>query len=99
MSTTATRIVFPARDHVELEEVELPAVGANQVLLRTRWSLVSSGTELIVLRVRFEPGTHWEHYGRFPFHPGYSAVGEIVAVGDDVADLAVGDLVAARVGH
>src|SRR4051794_14493786 len=99
MSTTATRVVFPARDRVELEEVELPPGGANQVMLRTRWSLVSSGTELIVLRGRFESGTHWEGYGRLPFHPGYSAVGQILATGADVSDLAVGDMVAARVGH
>jgi 2-desacetyl-2-hydroxyethyl bacteriochlorophyllide A dehydrogenase len=99
MSTTATRIVFPERNRVALEEFDLPPVGPNQVLLRTRWSLVSSGTELVVLRGRFEPGTHWDGYGRYPFHPGYSAVGEILAAGTEVSDVSVGDLVVARVGH
>jgi 2-desacetyl-2-hydroxyethyl bacteriochlorophyllide A dehydrogenase len=97
--TTALRVVFPERGRVALEALDVPEVGPAQVLLRTRYSLVSSGTERIVLHGRFDAGTHWEGYARYPFYPGYSSVGEIVAIGDDVHDLSVGDLVAARVGH
>jgi 2-desacetyl-2-hydroxyethyl bacteriochlorophyllide A dehydrogenase len=60
---------------------------------------MSSGTERIALYGRYDAGTHWEGYARYPFYPGYSAVGEVDAVGDDVHDLAVGDLVASRFGH
>ena len=28
---------------------------------------------------RFDAGTHWEGYARFPQYPGYSSVGEVVA--------------------
>jgi 2-desacetyl-2-hydroxyethyl bacteriochlorophyllide A dehydrogenase len=96
---TGSRVVFPERGVVTLEEFNVPEVGPAQVLVRTSYSLVSSGTERIVLHGRFDPGTHWEGYARYPFYPGYSSVGEIVAAGDDVRDLAVSDLVAARVGH
>jgi len=96
---TSVRVVFPARGRVELEEFDIPEVGPAQVVVRTQWSLISSGTERTVLHARFEPGTHWEPYGRYPSYPGYSAVGEVVAVGVAVTDLIVGDVVAARIGH
>ena len=99
MGVTSVRVVFPERGRVELEEFDIPEVGPAQVVVRTRWSLISSGTERTVLHARFEPGTHWEPYGRYPSYPGYSAVGEVVAVGDAVSDLVVGDVVAARIGH
>jgi 2-desacetyl-2-hydroxyethyl bacteriochlorophyllide A dehydrogenase len=99
MDDRGARIVFPERGQVVLEAFDLPDVGPEQVLFRTRLSLVSSGTERIVLHGRFDHDTHWTGYARYPFHPGYSAVGEIVTVGDDVRDLAIGDRVAARVGH
>jgi len=98
-SPTAHRIVFPERARVAIEEFALPDVGPAQVLFRTRYSLVSSGTERIALYGRFDPGTHWEGYARYPFYPGYSSVGEVATVGSEVRDLSVGDLVVARVGH
>jgi len=99
MTDRAMRIVFPERGRIELEEFDVSDVGPGQVSFRTRFSLVSSGTERIVLHGRFDADTHWAGYARYPFHPGYSAVGEVVAVGEEVRDLAVGDVVAARVGH
>jgi 2-desacetyl-2-hydroxyethyl bacteriochlorophyllide A dehydrogenase len=94
-----SRVVFPGRARVALEEFDVPEVGPAQVLLRTRYSLMSSGTERTVLYGRFDAGTHWEGYARFPQYPGYSSVGEVVATGDDVDDLSVGDVVAARASH
>jgi len=93
------RIVFPERGRVVLEPFDLPDVGPKQVLVRTRYSLVSSGTERIALYARYDAGTHWEGYARYPFYPGYAAVGEVVAAGDEVRDHAVGDVVASRFGH
>ena len=99
MTATGTRVVFPERGRVALETFDLPDVGPEQVLFRTRFSLVSSGTERIVLHGRFDSNTHWTGYAQYPFHPGYAAVGEVVAAGQDVRDVAVGDIVAARLGH
>jgi len=97
--TTGLHLVFPERGRVALEEFEVGEVGSAQVLVRTRWSLISSGTERTVLHGRYDAGTHWEGYGRYPAFPGYSAVGEIVAAGHDVVDVVVGDVVAARGAH
>src|SRR5204862_3675614 len=70
---------------VEVREVDLPAPQPNQVLVAAEWSCVSAGTELAVWT-----GTHqwlkdpnlpdW----KFPFRPGYSAAGTVVAVGADI---------------
>src|SRR5262245_25152631 len=85
---------------VEVREAELPDPGPNQVLVRTEASFVSAGTELAVYT-----GTHqwlkdpnlpdW----KFPFRPGYSAAGEVVAVGAGVEGLRPGDRVSYPGNH
>ena len=85
-------IVEPFR--VEVREVELPSPAPNQILVQTEASAVSAGTELAVWT-----GTHqwlkdpnlpdW----KFPFRPGYSAAGTVVAVGSDVRGWKPGDRV------
>jgi hypothetical protein len=52
---TAIRIVFPEQDRIELETVTLPPVGPTDVLIRTTMSLMSTGTEGIVLRGLYSP--------------------------------------------
>jgi len=91
--------MFPEPGRVELREFEPEPVGAGDVAVRTHYTLLSSGTELIVLNKRYEPGTHWDRIFTFPVRPGYAAVGEVVEVGGDVEGLAVGDLVVLRGGH
>jgi 2-desacetyl-2-hydroxyethyl bacteriochlorophyllide A dehydrogenase len=91
-------IVEPYR--VEVREVELPAPAANQILVQTQASAVSPGTELAVYA-----GTHqwlkdpslpdW----KFPFRPGYSAAGTVVAVGTDVRGFKPGDRVSYPGNH
>src|SRR4051794_9965080 len=85
---------------VEVREVDLPDPGPGQVLVRTAASFVSPGTELAVYT-----GTHqwlkdpalpdW----KFPFRPGYSAAGEVVAVGAGVPGLKPGDRVSYPGNH
>src|SRR5262245_28226799 len=96
-----------ARQNVILEpfqagvrEVDLPPPAANQVLVATAVSAVSAGTELAVYT-----GTHqwlkdpslpdW----KFPFRPGYSASGTIVAIGKDVQGFKEGDRVSVPGNH
>jgi 2-desacetyl-2-hydroxyethyl bacteriochlorophyllide A dehydrogenase len=98
MQALQTVIVGPAR--VEIRTVELPDPSPNQVLVRTEYSAVSAGTELAVYT-----GTHqwlrdpnlpdW----KFPFHPGYSAAGEVIALGADVRDWRPGDRVSYPGNH
>jgi len=95
----AQRIVFPRKDEVELEEFDLDDVGDGALWLRSTHSLMSTGTEGIALHGLFDDGTHWSRYVRYPFHPGYSTVGAVEAVGPGVTDFAAGDRVVARLGH
>src|SRR6516162_4769749 len=98
MHATQAVIVEPYR--VEVRQVELPPPGPDQVLVQTEASFVSAGTELAVYT-----GTHqwlqdpnlpdW----KFPFRPGYSAAGEIVAVGAAVVGWSPGDRVSYPGNH
>ncbi|HXG40940.1 MAG TPA: zinc-binding dehydrogenase [Candidatus Limnocylindrales bacterium] len=97
--TSALRVVFPAPGAVELEPFDPGVPGEDEVAVRTICSLISSGTEGIVLHQLFSPGTGWADYGRLPFHPGYAAVGVVEQVGAGVVSLAPGDRVAVRRGH
>ncbi len=85
---------------VGTREVDLPAPSANQILVKCHVSAVSAGTELAVYT-----GTHqwlkdpkmvdW----KFPFRPGYSAAGEVVAVGSEVSGWKAGDRVSYPGNH
>lgn len=99
MATTAYRVVFPAPGEADLERFESLRVGPGQVRVRTLHSLVSSGTETIQYTGRFDPESHWGRYVEYPVRPGYSVVGEITEIGDEVFGLRVGELVALRGPH
>ena len=88
----ATQIFFPERNKVALETVALPPLGPHDVLVRTEVSLISAGTELTNLLgdMKGQP---------FPKYPGYSNVGVVEAVGDQVAGFAVGDRVLSNGRH
>jgi 2-desacetyl-2-hydroxyethyl bacteriochlorophyllide A dehydrogenase len=85
---------------VTLREVELAPPARNQVLVAAEASAVSAGTELAVYT-----GTHqwlkdpslpeW----KFPFRPGYSAAGTVVAIGADAAGWKPGDRVSYPGNH
>ena len=79
-------VVFPEPHRVAVEEREVRDPGPGQVLARTSASVISPGTELTVLA-----HTGWATRVRFPFLPGYSMAGEVVAVGPGVTDVQVGD--------
>src|SRR5947199_8956964 len=98
MRTRQAVIVEPFK--VEVREVELPSPQPNQILVAAEVSCVSAGTELAVWT-----GTHqwlkdpnlsdW----KFPFRPGYSAAGSIVAVGSGIEGWKAGDRVSFPGNH
>jgi 2-desacetyl-2-hydroxyethyl bacteriochlorophyllide A dehydrogenase len=95
----ARRLVFTGKQEVRIEPFAVDLPGKGEVLLRTQLSLMSTGTENIVFNRLFDPGTHWDNWVKYPFYPGYTSVGIVEAVGDDVVTLSVGDRAAFRVGH
>jgi len=98
-SIQAKRLVFTGKQQVSLETFDPGAVDKKSVRIRTALSLMSTGTENIVFNRLFDPGTHWDNWVKYPFHPGYTSVGTVEEVGKEVTTLKVGDRVAFRVGH
>src|SRR3954451_23943628 len=92
-------LVFPAPGVAVLEERSVPSPGPGEVLLRTRRTLISPGTELTILSGAFPQGSAWDRYGQFPFVAGYSAAAEVAALGEGVESVQVGELVAAGTPH
>jgi 2-desacetyl-2-hydroxyethyl bacteriochlorophyllide A dehydrogenase len=98
MHARQVQIVEPYK--VEVREVELPPPAPNQILVAAEVSAVSAGTELAVYT-----GTHqwlkdpnlpdW----KFPFRPGYSAAGKVLAVGSAVTGWQPGDRVSYPGNH
>ncbi len=96
----ARQAVITEPYRASVHKVELPPPTANQILVATEVSAVSAGTELAVWT-----GTHqwlkdptlpdW----KFPFRPGYSAAGTIVAVGSAVSGWKSGDRVSYPGNH
>jgi len=92
-------IVFTGPGQVQLVAGELPAPGEGQVTVRNDLTLISTGTELICLRGECDDDTHWKQYMRYPHHPGYSAVGTVVKLGEGVTDIKRGTRVCTTAGH
>ena len=95
----ARRLMFPRKQAVELETHELGELAFGQVLVKNSFSLMSTGTENIVFNRLFDPGTHWDDWVKYPFYPGYAAVGTVVEVGKGVEELKPGSRVALRTNH
>jgi 2-desacetyl-2-hydroxyethyl bacteriochlorophyllide A dehydrogenase len=80
----AHSVWFAAPRTVELQTIDLPALQEDQVLVRTEYSGISAGTELLAYRGELDPempvdetigalgGTF-----RYPFQYGYSCVGVV----------------------
>ncbi len=93
------KIVVVDKEKAELQEEALRAPGEGEVLVRSTWTLISTGTETIVYGKRFDPGTHWDQWIKYPTSIGYCQTGVVEAVGSGVKILKPGDRVAGRVGH
>jgi Zn-dependent alcohol dehydrogenase len=82
MSTAARIVVAPPEGPLVVEEVELPAPGSTQVVVRQ----FASGICHSQLHQLHRPRRH-------SLLLGHESTGEVVAVGDEVDHVAVGDLV------
>lgn len=89
------KLVFKQPFEFDIETVNLNAEpDDNGVLIKTQYTLISSGTELALFT-----GTHVgipdpnNTFAKYPFYPGYTVVGDVVAVGRNVKGYAVGDKV------
>ncbi|HYA21623.1 MAG TPA: zinc-binding alcohol dehydrogenase, partial [Thermoproteota archaeon] len=83
-------IVFTRPTQVVIEQRPMPEPAQGQVLISTRRTLISTGTELTILSGDFPMDSAWSAYGKFPFVPGYDNIGEAIAVGSGVDDKWIG---------
>lgn len=98
MATNPT-VVFTAASTVEIEDRPIPKPGPGQVLVHTRRTLISTGTELTILKGVYPEGSAWATYGKFPFVPGYDNVGDVVEVGEGVDKSLVGSRISSFGTH
>jgi NADPH:quinone reductase-like Zn-dependent oxidoreductase len=95
----SVNVYFVGPEQVEVREEQVRDPGPGEVLIKAETSLISTGTELICYARRVEAGSHWDQWVQYPFQPGYSHVGTVVAAGDGVKELEVGTRVATRRPH
>ncbi len=90
------RLIFEAIRKAAFEQLILPPLKENEVLLQTQFSVISPGTERAFFLAQENTDTH---SNGFPFFPGYSNVGKVVQVGKNVQHIQVGELIAAMSPH
>ena len=92
-------IVFTGKDQVEVRREPVPSLKSGQILVESQCTLISTGTEGIVLGRKFEAGTHWDDWIKYPHYPGYNCAARVLEVAPDVTDWKVGDRIASRSPH
>ncbi|MCS6859403.1 MAG: zinc-binding alcohol dehydrogenase [Abditibacteriales bacterium] len=99
MVTHTLTVSCEAPKQVVVKEEPLPALGAGMLLVRGRFSAISTGTELTHVMADFPPESVWARITRYPQKLGYSHVGEVVATGEGVDKVQVGDRVVGGKPH
>jgi 2-desacetyl-2-hydroxyethyl bacteriochlorophyllide A dehydrogenase len=89
MQKTIRAVVFKKANEVAIDSFPRPQIAEGSVICETRYSLISTGTEMRTLRGGQEGA-------EFPLVPGYSWVGQVVEVAADVKGLSRGDWVSGR---
>jgi 3-hydroxyethyl bacteriochlorophyllide a dehydrogenase len=84
---SARAVVFAEAGRLDLRTVTLREPAADEVVVETRYSSISAGTE----RLLFGGALPGFPFLRFPLVPGYEAVGVVTERGADVRDIDVGD--------
>lgn len=92
-------IVFPAKTTIAVQQEQIASPERGEILCIAEKSLISIGTEMSCLRGEFDPGTNWADWVKYPFRPGYSMVGRVIAVGSGVKGIKEGDRVSSYGVH
>jgi threonine dehydrogenase-like Zn-dependent dehydrogenase len=88
--------MLEATGKIRIESFELPRPGPRDILVRTRLTQVSAGTEVNAIRAR-RLGAPLGEVADLPL--GYTSVGVVEAVGAEVTELAPGDRVLGEGPH
>ncbi len=85
----AKAIVFEAPLSLQVRELALAPMGPTDITVAVDFSGISTGTERLLWEGTMPPFPGLA----YPLVPGYETVGRVVAIGNDVSTLAVGDTV------
>lgn len=77
-------IVFPEPKKTVIEELEIPAPGPGEVLIKSSRTMISIGTEMTAFCGEFPKGSNWEKFFSCPYYPGYNNIGTVVELGAGV---------------
>ncbi|NLT30800.1 MAG: NADP-dependent oxidoreductase [Propionibacterium sp.] len=80
---------FGGPDVLQVGEAEVPTAGPGEVVLE----MLASGINPVDYKMRQGHSIWLEDFSDFPFFPGREGVGRVSALGPEVTDFAVGDLV------
>lgn len=89
--TKAKAAVMTGVGKVEMREATIPRVTDDSIVVKTKYSGISTGTEM-----RLYNGFVKQIGLDYPLIPGYEGVGEVVYVGRDVSQFQLGDRVMAN---
>jgi 2-desacetyl-2-hydroxyethyl bacteriochlorophyllide A dehydrogenase len=91
----AQQLVFPSKMKVEIESIDIPDdLADDQILIENHLGLISPGTELAMFtetHIGF-PIPDFK-YAKYPFRPGYAAVGKVLRAGKKIKEVKEGDFV------
>jgi len=93
-------VVCVAPKQVVVQEEEIPPdVEPGTFLVKAKLTAISTGTELTLVTADFPPDSVWARLAKYPLKLGYSHLGEVIAVGEGVDNVKVGDKVVGWKNH
>ena len=91
--------VFTDKEKVEIIEELVSPPKPDEILCRAEKSLLSIGTETLMLRGVADEDTNWFEYMNYPTYTGDGMAATIMAAGKDVRGFREGDRVAVEANH
>ncbi|MEE3233077.1 MAG: zinc-binding alcohol dehydrogenase [Candidatus Latescibacterota bacterium] len=95
----SANIVLIAKKKVEVLRESLGPLPKEGLIIKTRKSLISTGTECICYSSDMDEGSHWAGWVKYPFYLGYSNVSEIIETGTQVENYKIGDRIFSSTSH
>jgi 2-desacetyl-2-hydroxyethyl bacteriochlorophyllide A dehydrogenase len=92
-------LTAPRSVEVERVTIDTGSVADDAMVVKTRWSLISPGTEGAIYTAENKQVFKKGAWCAYPFNSGYANLAEVVWCGAGVTDYAVGDLVLSRKKH
>lgn len=99
MKNSNPTICLTAPGKIELQDKPYAALNENEVLIETRCTLISTGTEMSLYSADEKTSTAWREFARLPRSMGYSHAGVVIEVGKNVKPEWLGKRVASRGCH